>query len=426
MTSLAMLSLSLEDADDLDTNVPESAMESDAEVTEAEMEMLEAEEELDDLESSAEGMEEIEEELTQEAAGGGLTPEAAKWLRIACRNAMGPHTKVVVGDKEFEVNKSPVMSLESFGSSDTSANATAMSLESIGDTIKKIWQAIKNAVMRVINAVREFFAKIFRGTKGLKKEIEEVRNSMKGKTFDTKKKMKVPGVASRLHTAGKVDGTTVSNGLRIMRDGGTDFYTKYIDAAAAYYESLAKKLVDASAGKAEAETVLNTATQELSGVNGHLSSLQKKNSKELPGGMRLVYTDKANEDGGVKLGRLSIEQMGKEYRSGDEGQEINLPAEDQLNGILKSAEEFIKLIDDRKAQVEKLGKAREAAVAAGDALSKAGDKNWFAEKWDQAKVRTVLRLTNINLSQSLSSYTSYGFKVARAGIIYVKAAVAAA
>ena len=426
MTSLAMLSLSLEDADELDLDAPESALESDAEVTEAEMEMLEAEEELDDLESSAEGMEEIEEELTQESAGGGLTPEAAKWLRLACRNAMGPHTKVVVGDKEFDVNKSPVMSLESFGSSDTAANATAMSLEGIGETIKKIWQAIKNAVMRVINAVREFFAKIFRGTKGLKKELDELKASVNKTDFDAKKKMKVPGVASRLHVHGKVNGSTVAYGINLMAEQATAFYNDYLNAAAGYYATLAANLAKAGSGALAAEALTNEAAQKLEVTNGHLTKIQTKNAKEMPGGKRMVISAAANEDKGVKLSRLSIENMGKEFRGADEGQEINLPEKKDLLTILAGIEKLIDVVEKRKSNVEEMSKKRDEAIKAGETLAKSTDKNWFVEKWTQVKVQAVLRLVNVNLSQSLSSYTSYSFKVARAGLIYVKASVAAA
>ena len=127
-----------------------------------------------------------------------------------------------------------------------------------------------------------------------------------------------------------------------------------------------------------------------------------------------------------KIGRLSVESVGKEFRTGDEGQTTKIPNKAALNAILELYSSFIDVVDSRKSAVEDLAKARTDAIKAGDDLAKAADGNWFKEKWTQAKLQVVLRLVNLNLSQSLSSYTSYAFKVSRAGLIYTKAAVAAA
>ena len=88
MTALALLAMSLENAEDLD--IEDSSIEADDELNDAEMEMEAAASEQDDLESSEESMGgEIEEELSQEAANGGISAEAAKWLKIACKGSHG-------------------------------------------------------------------------------------------------------------------------------------------------------------------------------------------------------------------------------------------------------------------------------------------------------------------------------------------------
>ena len=130
------------------------------------------------------------------------------------------------------------MSLESFGDTDTTARATQMTLEGIGETIKKIWQAIKNAVMRVINSVREFFAKIFTRTKGLKAELDAYSQVLRwcDDKFG-KGEFKVPGIASRIHAAGKVDGASVAKTFGVMATAGNAFFNDYVDSAKAYYKS---------------------------------------------------------------------------------------------------------------------------------------------------------------------------------------------
>lgn len=423
MSTSALISLSMLDEEGLDLDGLDSSTESDSEVLEAEMEMLEAEEQLDDLEASAEGMEEIQEELTQESANGGVSRDAAKWLALACKNAMGPHTRVVIGDKELEVNKPPVLSLESYGGSDTSEDATKLTMESIGATIKKIWAAIKSAVVRVVNAVREFFSRIFKGAKGVKADLEDAKAKVSAK--DTYEDVKVPGIASRLHVGGKVEPAVVKLGVTEMANAGTSVYHDYLDAASEYYVEVANRLVDASNGKADADAVLTAAVAKNKQASDTLASVQKKHSKALPGGKRLVYTTAAesnNTSGSTKLGRLSVEDAGGKKPT--EGQVVKGGShKDNLISILDEAIKLINTFEKRKSNVEQMQKSRDDAIKAGDALTKASDKNWFAEKWTQAKVQSVLRLTNVNLSQSLTSYTSYCFKVARAASVYAKAFV---
>lgn len=423
MSTSALLSMTLLSDDELELDNPEASAEGDAEVMEAEMEMLEAEEQLEDLEASAEGMEEIEEELTQEAANGGISRESAKWLALACKNAMGPHTRVVIGEKEFEVNKSPVLSMESYGGSDTAENATTMTLESIGETIKKIWNAIKSAVLRVINAVREFFSRIFKGTKGIKADLEATKAAVSKK--DTYDDVKVPGVASRLHVSGQVEPKVIAGAVDVMANAGSAMYEEYVDVTGAYYANLAGKLVDAANGKVQADAILDDANKHLTTASGALAATQKKHSQALPGGKRLVYTTGAKSDdtsGGIKVGRLSVENSGGKQPT--EGQVVKGGSHKApLTAMLDSAIKLIDVVEKRKSKVEDMQKNRDDAIKAGDALAKASDKNWFAEKWTQAKVQSVLRLTNLNLTQSLTSYTSYCFKVARAANIYVKAFV---
>ena len=83
--------------------------------------------------------------------------------------------------------------LESFGSSRERINATASVENRITDTLKKIWEAIKRAVNKVIAFVRKWYLKIADGASRLKKRAEAIRKKAENTTGSAKeKKIRIP------------------------------------------------------------------------------------------------------------------------------------------------------------------------------------------------------------------------------------------
>ena len=159
-----------------------------------ENDLIEAAEEADVVEEGADDVEELVE--TSEALesflsaaqaaskqGGWTTQEAAAY-------DMG--INIVMG--RLGGNSRDVMpSLESFGSSRERINATASVENRITDTLKKIWEAIKRAVNKVIAFVRKWYLKIADGATRLKKRAEAIRKKAENTNGTAKeKKIRIP------------------------------------------------------------------------------------------------------------------------------------------------------------------------------------------------------------------------------------------
>lgn len=124
-------------------------------------EMQELEQAITTSEDAAEALEQVQEfvEAKQEA-NGGLTEGEAEAVQVATEallSRFGGHIKV------------KQVSLESFGKEGGRATATSYTLENIGETIKKIWEAIKKWVKDFIAKAKDWFRAHFSAAGMLKK-----------------------------------------------------------------------------------------------------------------------------------------------------------------------------------------------------------------------------------------------------------------
>ncbi len=114
--------------------------------------------------------------------GEGLTEEAAEVASIAIesiRNRLG-----------FRAQSRLVPATESFGNTNTRVMSTRLVIEGIGDTIKKIWAAIKAAALRVWEMIKSFFAKLFNSATMLAKHIQALKDRARGMSGDLSPKDK--------------------------------------------------------------------------------------------------------------------------------------------------------------------------------------------------------------------------------------------
>lgn len=165
----------------------------------AENDLIEASEESDVVEEGSDDVEELVEtsealesflQAAQAASkqGGWTTQEAAAYdlgINVVMARIGGGSRDVMP-------------SLESFGSSRERINATASVENRITDTLKKIWEAIKRAVNKVIAFVRKWYLKIFDGASRLKKRAEAIRTKGEN-TQGTAKEKKITIPLSGLH-----------------------------------------------------------------------------------------------------------------------------------------------------------------------------------------------------------------------------------
>ena len=171
------------------------AQVAEGELNQAETEVSEASEVVDQATAAIEELAEIQEVMadsvvgdgTPEApTGDGLSEDAAKVAEVAVES--------ICARLGYKPAKKIVPALESFGSSSSRLEATRYAMETIGGTISRIWQAIKDFFKNIWNKLKEFWARLFDGATKLKnraiKVQEKVTNAVdKNHVVNTDKKI---------------------------------------------------------------------------------------------------------------------------------------------------------------------------------------------------------------------------------------------
>lgn len=162
------------------------------------------------VEDAVQAGEELEDiaDVASEAveSGEGLDETAAEVASIAIesiRNRLG-----IRGESRL------VPATESFGNVNTRVMSTRLIVEGIGDTLKRIWAAIKAAAARIWDKIRSFFAGLFKSTEGLIKLINSLRDRAR----------KVPSGADKKEKTLKHEG--IARGLGIGKEADFDSYNK--------------------------------------------------------------------------------------------------------------------------------------------------------------------------------------------------------
>jgi hypothetical protein len=156
-----------------------------------------------EVEDAVQGGEELEAigEVAVDAveSGEGLSEDAAEVASIAIesiRNRLG-----------FRADTRLVPATESFGNSNTRLMSTRLVVEGVMDSIKKIWAAIKAAVLRVWDKIKSFTAKLFNSSSMLGKHVEALR--ARARDLPSNAKMKEKKISSGI--AGQInDGKTAN------------------------------------------------------------------------------------------------------------------------------------------------------------------------------------------------------------------------
>lgn len=100
-------------------------------------------------------------------SGEGLSEQAAEIATVAIERI---HNRL-----GFSGKQRIVPATESFGHAGTRLASTKLVIESIGDTIKQVWEAIKAMAKRIWDKITQFFKKIFGSAKSLRDHLENLK-----------------------------------------------------------------------------------------------------------------------------------------------------------------------------------------------------------------------------------------------------------
>ena len=179
-----------------ETPIAEEVSAPVADVAEAAAEVDQQEEVLADMTEAAGEVENVEtaaDAAIAESADGTLSRESAAWVRIALENAIGKTGLV----------PAIMPSLEAFGGTSGRRSATKVTMEGIGEFLKKIWNAIKTQIQKVWAYVKNWYLKVLDAAPRLKKKAEAISKRTENMTGSPEAKDFELGVLKQLHLSGK-------------------------------------------------------------------------------------------------------------------------------------------------------------------------------------------------------------------------------
>lgn len=157
--------------------------------------------EVDQAMADADTLERIAGAAEEANADGGLDPVAAEIAEIA--------VEAIYSRLGISISNTSYPALESFSGRSSRGRATSLAIESIGETLKKIWAAIVNAFQKIIDFITNFFAKIFDSTRKLSSRINNLNRRNQEATEDYGGKVKSNGIIKGLR--GKDKKELISN-----------------------------------------------------------------------------------------------------------------------------------------------------------------------------------------------------------------------
>lgn len=419
-TSLRNLFVSMEDDALFDTELvvsPDQTVEQEiAETAESFSEAEQGSDDVQELGDISEGLESIVASMEACMEDGGLTPQAALFMQ----HAVNGYTR------RLGLSASSITpSMESFGGASGQAAATTISMEGVAETLKKIWVAIKNAVSKAIQAVKNFFAKIFGGVAKLKSRADALKKAVGELSADGKGKMKVPN-ANTLRFKGKANTGDIINGLKATNKLGAETYGQVLETANLYYKIAVDKVLNRAelndAAEAEVKAALGKAQEDAHKVFEKVTAV----SNVCSGDAVFRVTATSNGEKGAQSG-LSVPSLVKGYgfkAVDDGGVEIDVPKKAELSSILSEVDGLISQMEGKKASLEGLSKAREDALKATERKVE-GWASKMKEGGKQALAGLIMRKVNMDVTRPVNQFYSHEFNVVRAALALVDRGVSA-
>lgn len=375
-------------------------------VQEAADEAEEAAEIAEELDEVAEGLESIFDHMEATMEDGGLEPGAAAALNLAVE----AHTR------RLGVTQPLMASMESFGGQSDRASATTISMEAVGDTIKKVWLAIKSAIQRAIKAITDFFAKIFGGVDKIIKRADDLASMSKelGKKKAASGKVKASGL-SRLHVGGKYSANDIVGGLKTMDTLAGKLFGDYVKSAVGYYDGIVKFV------GSENEVKVEHSKSAVKDIERSIKGLVRE---EFSGG-RVFRTAKPDDNDPEDKLRLPVLAVANDKLKVTETVEIDVLTEGQIEAVLKAVRATAVQIKGKKVAVDDLNRARQNAVKAGDKFAEASDRGILGRTWDRAQIRRAMRAIQADTSRPIVQFTSHSFSAMRAALALVERSIKA-
>lgn len=143
--------------------------------------------------------------LTDAEGEGGASPEVIEATEIAVE-AICARLGIYTG--------TGIPALESFSTKTGRARSTRVAIESIGEKIKTIWEAVKMAFKRLVNFVKDFFERLMGGNAKMLARVNALRLKAKKVKGTPAEKIKASGITNLITPSSRVEAASLTKALQ--------------------------------------------------------------------------------------------------------------------------------------------------------------------------------------------------------------------
>lgn len=362
--------------------------------------------EVDAAESDAENIDDAVEDLEDQAELGEVavesnqyTPMVAEMQRIGLKSALSKVVGMPVAKNVVDGALLPAR--ESFDADANSAGTLAT--ESIKETIREFWAAIKAQFKKVMDKIKDWFNSTIAAAPRLKARAAKIQKRAEGTTGTPKAKIKVSS-ASVIHVNGALGDAAISAFQEVVAKGKEILTVAKADEA----DKTAKQVLDAVEKAAKAKTTTK-AESVLSGVkvDGALinfsggsvpdtaSALGSKDevsvtaTKELSGGVQLVTVLGKGDKKDVLRRTRNAKVEARKKQPEVAGKEFPALSLSVIDKVMDKVQEGCEVIIDYKKASNKIDQYQNDIISAGDKATGSIDKD--IDSTTQREIRTLIQ-----------------------------------
>ena len=345
-----------------------AAAEAQAEAAEAQAEIAQDEAEVAAVEEAAEeaadvaiAVENLKLLVKNAGENGGLDANGAALLKFGMEQAV---LRLQGNPADFT---RAIPSMESFGGIGSRRDATALSMESVKEFGKRVWDGLLNMLKKIREKMKEYFFKVLGSAERLKKRALALQER-KGKMNDVRKNKDQKTIsdatlAGRLVTGGATDVAAVTQGMKAVQ--------KLASAASGVGQPMNKKLETVIEKLDNLDTVNEGAT-EFNAINTTLKDAFKDSvNASLPGNQKLLDVEISEVVDPNKI--VASYRLGADKKEVKPKEELAILDTATISSFAVIAEDVAnKFIDSRKIIEEgekiytKLEKAVKSAASSAD------------------------------------------------------------
>lgn len=316
----------------------------------------------------------------------------------------------------------------------TNRRAATVSLENgVVDFLKKIWNAIKNAIIAAWEAIVSFFQRLFGGVKSLIKRAD----ALKKRANDLKeegggKDIKYKGVRYLLMGKEAFSASVLEKGLNNSLEVGNAIFTSYATYVKNVYKGSAENLKAAlkdlgDTGKFSNRTFKASRDEEINEsyiskkiADGHL--LSGIIDIDLPGEVHFEVPNSNEYNKGIEV---MVPQLVHQTTHGtiDPKTEIKTLTKSECIAALSKVKSILELMDKKGKTVDEMNKAAAEYRGANDDMIKRLDANAAVVAWERVKFQKLMRMGGKPWGAPVVKYSAHMFGVCRHAMGLVDASI---